>query len=320
MKHFFLVSLPRSGSTMTQAVLSNHGSIATVPEPWIQLLAQSFNRPDLVRSKFEWQLGVEALDRCSSDQDWVGLAGDRLHDLADQLYCEACEGSDATYFLDKTPRYYYILEELYARYPDAKFLILTRNLTSVLLSVYKTWIKQGSPLGLDRYLGDLFEGPRCLSDFIQKHGDSKRVHSVSYESILAEPLVAFQRIFEWLELDFDPALLNYEGNAQYQGKFGDPTGVQRGGVINQTVPTGRKFAEAFPDREWAQLAAGLADYALQEGVLNPHAEQWELGKSTAAFKRLQRRYTILYRDRGIPGAKESFMLLVDGFIRRLRYK
>ena len=319
MKHLFLVSLPRSGSTMVQAVLSNHKAVSTTPEPWVQLLAESFHRPDLVRAKFNWKLGVEALGQCSQSKDWVGVAEERLHEMADQLYREACDVSGATYFLDKTPRYYYILSELYERYPEAKFLILSRNLTSILLSIYKTWIKQGSPVRLDRYLGDLFDGPRCLSDFIEKHGGSERVMSVTYESILEDPEVVFGGIFEWLGLDFDPSVLNYGANTQYQGQFGDPTGVQRGGVTNQVLPSGRKYSDAFPDKEWAQVASGLAAHASNEGLLNPHPELWEPGAPNAAFNRVLRRYTVLNRG-VVPGVREAFMLMVDGIVRYLRYR
>jgi hypothetical protein len=320
MKPLFLVSLPRSGSTMTQAVLSNHDAIATTPEPWVQLMAASFQRLDLVRAKFDWKLGVEALDACAPGQSLVGQAKERLHELADELYTETCERTGATYFLDKTPRYYYILEELYERYPDAKFLILSRNLVSVLLSIYKTWIQSGSPERLDRYLCDLFDGPRYLKSFLDAHGDSERVMSITYESIMQNPEEVFRAIFEWLGLDFDPSMLNYEANDQYQGKFGDPTGVKRGVVAAQSkdLPV-RDFRDAFPDREWAGVASGLAAYAESEGLLNPFPEQWATGKNTAAFARVLRRNLILSRNGGVPGAKESFMLAIDSIVRKVKY-
>ena len=319
MKHLFLVSLPRSGSTMTQAVLSNHVAIATTPEPWIQLMAEGFQRLDLVRAKFDWKLGIEAMDACAPEKSYAARAQGRVRALADELYTEAASEVGAEYFLDKTPRYYYILEELYERYPDAKFLILSRNLVSVLLSIYKTWIKEGSPERLDRYLCDLFDGPRYLKSFLDAHGDSERVMSITYESIMQNPEGVFRATFEWLELDFEPSLLNYEGNDQYQGQFGDPTGVQRGGVVNQTLRTGRKYSDAFPDKEWAGVAAGLAEYAGREGLLNPCAELWETGCKTAAFNRVLRRNTILSRNGGVPGAKESLLLFLDSIVRKLKY-
>ena len=113
---------------------------------------------------------------------------------------------------------------------------------------------------------------------------------------------------------------NYGGNQQYQGKFGDPTGVQRGAITPQGKQVqGRRFGEAFPDREWAGVAAGLAEYAKREGLLNPSAELWETGRKTAAFNRVLRRNTILSRNGGVPGAKESLMLVIDSIVRKVKY-
>ena len=270
---------------MVQAVLSNHTSIATRSEPWIQLLQAPFVNPDLFWAPFDWQTGIDALDRAGTEDSYLECIQDKLKSIADTMYEKELKAQGAELFLDKTPRYYYLLDHLYDQYPNAKFLVLFRHPVSVLASIHNTWLS-GKPFEkLYYYSGDLIDAPRLMRDFVVTHGDTDRVMTVEYESIISDPESSFSSIFSWLNLDFTNDLLRYENNESYKGKYGDPVGVQRDEVAACKPVLAKKFSRAFPNKRTARLAAGLAYYYQQQGYPVPGGDQWEAPRHTREFDR-----------------------------------
>jgi len=126
-KPLFLLSMPRSGSTLAQRVLAAHPEVATAAEPWVLLphlyasrergIAAEYTQPIAARAIAEF---AQSLPR--GEQDYR----EAIHDMALDLYTRAA-GEGATYFLDKTPRYHYVVDDLLQIFPDAKFVFLWRN-------------------------------------------------------------------------------------------------------------------------------------------------------------------------------------------------
>jgi len=218
----FLLSLPRSGSTLVQRVLAGHPEIATAAEPWLLLphayamrdrgIAADYTQPMAARAIREF---ADALPG-GADDYWSAL-----RTFALQLYAGAA-GPEATYFLDKTPRYHFITPELFRMFPDAKVVFLWRNPLSVVASVVQTWAK--GTWNVDRWQGDL-HGVERLVEAYDEHREGSL--AVNYEALVSEPETTWPRIFEYLELPFDPELLNSFSEMRPKGSMGDPTGVHR---------------------------------------------------------------------------------------------
>jgi len=93
------------------------------------------------------------------------------------LYGQALDGTEATTFLDKTPRYYYILPEIHEAFPEAHIIVLFRNPLAVLASILTTWVEDDW-LSLHRYRDDLLEAPGRLIDA----AEFSNVSGVQYEN------------------------------------------------------------------------------------------------------------------------------------------
>lgn len=218
----FLLSLPRSGSTLVQRVLGAHPQIGTTAEPWLLLphayalreqgLAAEYTQPIAARAIREFVNGLPG----GEDDYWTAL---RTFSL--DLY-ERAAGPGATHFLDKTPRYHFITPELFRMFPDAKVVFLWRNPLAVVASIVDTWTK--GRWNVDRWQGDL-HGIAQLVEAYEEHAD--RSLAVNYESLVGDPDTTWPRIFEYLEVPFDPALLNAFSDVRLAGAMGDPTGVHR---------------------------------------------------------------------------------------------
>lgn len=220
-KPLFLFSLPRSGSTLTQRILGAHEQIATVSEPWILLPYLYTLRDRGVFAEYHHRASTEAIrDFCEA------LPGGRedylleIREFALRLYSKASRGS-VRYFLDKTPRYHLIADEVISMFPEGKFLFLWRNPLAVVASIMDTWA--GGRWNLYGYKIDLFEGLENLIRTYEKHGD--RVHAVRYEEFTERPAEVWTGVFDYLGLPFDPLIVRRFSDVDLGGEKGDPTGT-----------------------------------------------------------------------------------------------
>jgi hypothetical protein len=218
-KPIFLLSLPRSGSTLVQRVLAAHEGIATAAEPWLLLphgyalretgIAADYTQPLAARAIREFVGQLPA----GEDDYWASL-----RNFALDLYSKAA-GEEVTYFLDKTPRYHFVAPELFRMFPDAKIIFLWRNPLAVVSSIVGTWTK--GKWNVDRWQGDL-RGVEALVEAYEAHRDTSL--AVNYETLVGDPDRTWPAIFEYLELPFDPSLLTSFSDVTLEGKMGDPTG------------------------------------------------------------------------------------------------
>jgi hypothetical protein len=216
----FVLSLPRSGSTLVQRVLTAHGQIASAAEPWLLLphsyalhergIAAEYTQPIAARAIREF---VGGLPGGEADY-WTALRGFAL-----ELYGKAA-GPEHTYFLDKTPRYHFIAPELFRMFPDAKVIFLWRNPLAVVSSIVQTWTR--GRWNVDRWQEDL-RGVGALVEAHQAHRDT--TIALNYEALVSEPNTTWPAIFDYLELPFDESVLTSFSQVQLPGKMGDPTGV-----------------------------------------------------------------------------------------------
>ena len=220
-KPLFILSLPRSGSTLVQRVLAADRQIASVAEPWVLLPFVYTLRERGVYAEYSHQLANLALNDFirelpNGKQDYLSAIGSAVN----ELYQKATKDNDARYFLDKTPRYALIANEIIEIFPEGKFIILWRNPLAVIASIIETWGSGKWNLSIHKV--DLFDGLANLIDSFQSH--SGKILAIQYESFLRSPEIELARIAEYLELKFDPDVLKNFSRVSFSGKLGDPTG------------------------------------------------------------------------------------------------
>jgi sulfotransferase family protein len=218
----FVLSLPRSGSTLLQRVLAAHEEISTTPEPWLLLpqfyamretgIFAEYGQIPCARAIREFAAGLP-----NGEHDYR----DELRRFVLGLYRKA-SGGKGSYFLDKTPRYHFVTDELVDLFPDAKYIFLWRNPLAIASSIVQTW--GGGRWKIERWRGDLFDG---LTHVIDAYERSSTAFAVRYEDLVTEPLTAWSRVFEYLQLPFDESLLTSFRSVPLQGRMGDRTGSKR---------------------------------------------------------------------------------------------
>lgn len=219
----FLISQPRSGSTLLQLLLSGNPDIATTSEPWIALHPIYSLRNNGIQTDYDSNLAVEAL------RDFLKQSGmdesfyrKQIASFIVSVYKKAAEIQRKKYFLDKTPRYYEIADELAEMLPEAKFITLIRNPLDVLNSLVDR--KKGDWSLLEYNKRDLMVAPQKLTDFHEKYGE--RSCLVKYETLVREPEKTVKKLCHFLGIEYFNDLLEYDRKVQEKWNFGDQKGIK----------------------------------------------------------------------------------------------
>jgi hypothetical protein len=219
----FLISQPRAGSTLTQRILGQHPEIYTLSEPWLMLHPFYALRPDQCVTNYDAKLAYEGTsDFLQNFQEKEEVYFEGVRKMYSYLYDCALQQAGKYYFLDKTPRYYNIIPELYCTFPKAKFIILLRNPLAVLCSIINTWIKDNWLL-LSQCKNDLLVAPNLLLNGIKLL--DKQCLVLKYENLLIDSDSEVERLCNWLNIDLHSEMINYGLGADSQWKLGDQNAI-----------------------------------------------------------------------------------------------
>lgn len=210
----FVISQPRSGSSLLQQLLLSSGEVDSIPEPWLMLaLTQVFREPTN-QSEFNPRYTfLNFKEYLSSFEDGFKIVKDEIKKLILRLY-NLNELGEKKFFLDKTPRYYHIIDEIREMFPSSKIIIILRNPISVFASILDYNFKGNlNEIFRDDRLDDLYKAPVIFSKIIQEN--DKNIYFVKYEDIVNNPGPALNGIGIFLGLkhvfsDSPEYLLNSE--------------------------------------------------------------------------------------------------------------
>jgi hypothetical protein len=235
----FLFSVSRSGSTLVQRILAAHEGVATVSEPWLLLPLVYALRRDGVLAEYVHPLMVDAIEDFYEAlplgrEDYLREA----REFATGLY-EKAAGDGARYFVDKSPPYCLVADEIMQLFPHGKFVFLWRNPLSVIASMLETWLDgRWHPT---MFRSDLFIGlPRLVAAY---NTNAENSYSARFEDLVAGEESDWRPLMEYLGIEFNPSTLSSFSAVELKGRMGDPTGTKQYSALS-TDPS-EKWREAF---------------------------------------------------------------------------
>lgn len=213
----FLVSLPRAGSTWLQTVIACSDRVAASAEGWVMLplIEAVCNGRGFARySQRTYRLAIESQKRrdpAFRDKLRAGAAA-----FAGTFYRQMAGG--APLFVDKTPRYSVICEELVEILPDSKLVILFRDPVDVARSIANTF--GGRWNTLFRYDVDFVAGIAAMCRLAR--AGKPNVIVLRYEDAIADRGATARRLSDFLGIELDPGADLSAGRAKTDGLVGDP--------------------------------------------------------------------------------------------------
>ena len=220
----FIVGVMRSGTTLLRLMLDAHPDLAIPPETHFA--------PKLIRR-------IERGERSADEVMNVLLAGSRWPDFhleADDLRARlrAQEPLDATQALrtfyeayaervgkprwgDKTPGYQVRMIRIGRALPEARFIHLIRDGRDVALSRRQ---RATDPAPVEKHAKRWQARIRATR---RKGRQVEHYQEERYEDLVLEPEAVLRRVCEFIELDFDPVMLDYhQGAAERLNEIANP--------------------------------------------------------------------------------------------------
>jgi len=196
----FVVGLPRTGTTLTERIVSSHSKVESVGET--QFMQMVVRRESGVKSI---ERITPAIIEAAAKKDISLIAGG---------YTEAVDYKlgDKPMFIDKLPFNYLYLGFIAKAYPHARIIHLKRHPLDACFAMYKqvfTWAYKFSYTlkSLGRYY---VAYNRLCNHWREVLGD--RLIEVEYESLVADQEHQTRVLLEKLDLEFDEACLNFDQN------------------------------------------------------------------------------------------------------------
>lgn len=212
MKYIFIISQPRSGSSLLQQIINSNEKVYSDIENWILLSLLTETNTGLSEegySTFKKSKNINTfIESNNLKNDYYSAVRKFITDLHSHNLNKGHE-----YILEKTPRYYHIVNELYSCFPNSKFIFLVRHPLAVLASIinYNFNGKWYNIFSSDR-LHDLIT---CVEN-INNNNNNRFAIKVKYEDLVNKPKSTLQKIFKFLNLTPNEKIEEY--NFCFKGK------------------------------------------------------------------------------------------------------
>lgn len=217
----FVVGVGRSGTTLLRLMLDAHPALAIPPETHFLMALLAAPPTDgrafmtALTSAHTWP--DFHLDAAALEAQVLALEPFRLDEAVRLFYAAYARRFGKHRWGDKSPPYIECLADLHRLLPEAKFIHIIRDGRDVALSYRDKWFGPGQDIGD----AARFWRRRILA---ARGAGLPASHylEVRYEDLLRQPEVVLQRICRFIDLPFDPAMLEYHRGASARlGEVGD---------------------------------------------------------------------------------------------------
>ncbi|WP_190686050.1 sulfotransferase [Leptolyngbya sp. FACHB-671] len=224
----FIFGMGRSGTTLLRLMLTAHPQFCVPSEClfFVRLEPKYGHLEDIsdrlgsfladlykIESFADWKLDPELLRRNLSQFPALNYA--TAIATVYRTYLEQI-GSDARFWGDKNPVHVYYTEQIQKYFPNAKLLLIIRDVRGTYGSLKRT------EESFDNWQGSCQANVLSVTkqwhkvvDLSEQHKNDPNFHTVLYERLIENPEQELRAVCSWLGVDFDESMLRYyEKNAK----------------------------------------------------------------------------------------------------------
>lgn len=290
----FILSPPRSGSTLLRVMLAGHPALFSPPElhllPFVSMaergkqLGATYLHEGLQKALMEvMDLDASGSAALVQDMEYKDLSIYEIYSLLQ-------ERAGSRLIIDKSPTYALDLETLQRAeeiFRGAKYIHLTRHPYAAIESFAKLrldklfGVEQGNPYWVAEQIW-VKSNQNILDFFTQLKPD--HYHLVQYENLVQKPEQELRRLCEFLDITFVPELLQpYEGERMVEGvhvssaPIGDPNFFSHSTIEASLAETWRQIQLPYLLTQKTRQIAERLEYVLprEELLLKSNVENWE---------------------------------------------
>jgi Sulfotransferase family len=287
----FVIGMWRSGTSLLYALLNKHPEIALLYEGDLLMLRPLFWIPGAGKWKVRrWEFWNKGLQRHNLDSD--SFFASNVRGMATEAYRQYALHKGSLIGGEKSPNYFDSIPELAKEFPNARFIVIWRNPAAICSSVIRagnlvrSWFNRKG-MCLRVLLG--MEVMRAQCDRLVRSGG--RIHELSYEGMVSNPIETMKEICRFLEISFVPEMASLEG--------ADRSAIYEG--AHHTLVKGKRIVSSAPRPEVvpAELKTKIARYLAF--WTDEYGDKWPQISS-------------------LPGDKDSKASLVERISDRVRFR
>ena len=210
----FVVGLPRSGSTITETIISSGKNYIT-----------ALGETNLVN----WSLLNTHRNILFSNSQKVELNLDLIHNKLINSYknLNINKINENITFVDKSLENFFYIDLILKIFPNAKFIHTHRNLEDNIFSIYKEFLNKISwSHSLDNILFYIDNYLKVIQKTKEKHSD--KIISVSLEELTIDPKNISKRVFQFCNLEWDENCLNYQKRKNFYSSTASNNQIRSG--------------------------------------------------------------------------------------------
>ena len=221
----FILCTLRSGSTLLRVLLDSHSQLHAPHELHLRYISVKLGATWSERSIKEMGLDQRALEYL----------------LWDRLLHRELAGSGKPYLVDKTPNNVFIADRIKECWPDARYVFLLRHPAAIArsrMAIRPNADPEQNVELIQRYC-EALEQARAMYDGL----------TVRYEDLTADPTGQTQRLCEFLDVPWEPEMLEYGrfDHGRYKDGLGDWADKIRTGKVQPAEPPPQEIPEALQD-------------------------------------------------------------------------
>lgn len=223
----FVVGMSRSGTTLLRMMLDAHSQLAIPPETNFHDTIRAFSRGGVPAATEaivcgelwgDYKLPAEELyKRVEARRD------DSLGEVLRAFFELYAERKGKPRWGNKTPYYAMRMTLLEEILPEARFVHIVRDGRDVALSTLPVWFGANDIAGVAKEWSDMLVLARSQVDRLPFYTE------IHYEDLVRDPVPVLKRVCEFLELEWEPAMLDYHRHsaARLASELGDVHEVGR---------------------------------------------------------------------------------------------
>lgn len=295
---FFIVGVPRSGTTLLTVLLNNHSevfldkkAIAIRTLNFQQRVELAIKKTPSVERQNIWRAEAAKDDRLQSFLHWPLLdAKDiTLGDFVSRSFAQRAKIHNKTLFGDKSPDAIERLPELLSLFPEAKLVIVVRDARPNVASLVK---RQYLHL---RVAAQRWKDWNAAGTAAAEWLGANRVLHVRYEDLLTKPETTLLQVCSFLSIAFEPGMLDLENAAATQ---------QKDAYVKKTLDTAAidKWKKELSPTDVAKIEYICGDWMhrFNYETITPTAGNQDLGFWTDYRLRIANSFRLIFR----PNRKE----------------
>jgi tetratricopeptide (TPR) repeat protein len=186
----FILGMPRSGTTLVEQILSSHSAICGAGE--LEFLKNAINSIDWQNTK------IQKKD---------------IKKIREEYIFQLNKISKLPYITDKMPLNFQWIGFIVYAFPEAKIIHLKRDAMAVCWSNYKlNFESEGMAFSFDQI--DIAKYYKLYEDLMEYWHEKfpKKIYDFNYEALTKNQEEQTRKLFEYLEIDWEKAVLNFHKN------------------------------------------------------------------------------------------------------------